>query len=377
MKQIAGVILLFMMLLASVSVRADEDAEKRQTVVVTGIGITPDKARQNAVRSAVEQVVGAYVKSDTIVQNSTLINDEILSYSGGFVEQTKVLSTKSEDGLYTVQIEAKVVSARIVRKLEALNIATRKVQSDTLVAAALSGVDADRSKKEERASAGLVMDSVLAKFPQAAYRVTIGEMTVESANADANTAKVNIPISVRWDDDFIREFMQTVKTTFPDASEFEAFGDFCKRKQAASTAELGYCFSTEANSAYKAKNFVDRTKVTPELCVLASRKRASKNTMQLYDSLQGRSPNGVNIKVDFKDDMDKTIKVVRRRVDERLTGKFKFMEREPIPIVQTPLRDMFFFVTDGHTDFVMNEELDVDVIRRIKSISATIGIGSR
>ena len=57
-----------------------------QTVLVKGYGDTIEAARLNAGKIAIEEVVGSYVVSETIVKNRKLITDGILSYSNGYIK---------------------------------------------------------------------------------------------------------------------------------------------------------------------------------------------------------------------------------------------------------------------------------------------------
>ena len=111
-------VVLISLFVLSISIAHADEPEKIEKVVVSGIGIDMDKAKQNAIRNAVEQVIGSYVSSDTIVQNSAILKDEVLSYSGGYVKDMKILShEKNDDGLYSVKIEANVISTKLKRKL--------------------------------------------------------------------------------------------------------------------------------------------------------------------------------------------------------------------------------------------------------------------
>lgn len=83
MKKI--VIFLCLVLLANISYA--------QQVTVTGVGDNKDEAIKDAFRNAVEQVVGVYVNSSTVVSNSKVELDNIYSNSEGYVHDFKVLRT--------------------------------------------------------------------------------------------------------------------------------------------------------------------------------------------------------------------------------------------------------------------------------------------
>lgn len=64
-----------------------------QQVTVTGVGDNKDDAIKDAFRNAVEQVVGVYVNSSTVVSNSQVELDKIYANSEGYINDFKVLRT--------------------------------------------------------------------------------------------------------------------------------------------------------------------------------------------------------------------------------------------------------------------------------------------
>ncbi len=196
---------LIILLVLPVYLYATEPPERIEKVIATGIGIDADKARQNAIRNAVEQVIGSYVSSDTIVQNNAILKDDVLNYSGGYVKESKLLSQeKSDDGLFSVKLEAYVISTKLKRKLESLNVATKKVEGESLFGEAFS-------KVEEKKSSGELLGKILAKYPQAAYVYEVGKPEIESTSSGANKANITIPISIKWDQSFLAELKETLK----------------------------------------------------------------------------------------------------------------------------------------------------------------------
>ena len=79
-----------------------------KNVTVTGTGLTPSEAENDALRAAVEDTVGVFVDSETLVQNSMLVNDEIYLHSRGFVNDYVVLSREQFANGWRVTINATV-----------------------------------------------------------------------------------------------------------------------------------------------------------------------------------------------------------------------------------------------------------------------------
>ncbi|HEY3378705.1 MAG TPA: hypothetical protein VGL77_14555 [Armatimonadota bacterium] len=117
-------------LLALTTTGFAQDAEKAEmkTVIAQGVGAGPDRAKardeavQDAQRKAVEQGLGLYIKSETLVSNLALVSDNIYKTSSGFVHDYKVLEDEYNPttDLYTVKIKANVSLQRIESVLENL-----------------------------------------------------------------------------------------------------------------------------------------------------------------------------------------------------------------------------------------------------------------
>jgi hypothetical protein len=83
-------ILLLFLQFALINTYAQDD--KSVTLTVTGQGKTLDEAKQNALRSAIEQAFGAFISSKTEILNDNLVKDEIISVSNGNIQKFDVIS---------------------------------------------------------------------------------------------------------------------------------------------------------------------------------------------------------------------------------------------------------------------------------------------
>lgn len=73
-----------------------------QEVVVDGIGVDKNSAIRDAMRNAVENVVGTFVDSNTLTHNAVVELDEIYTNSQGFVKNIAVLKESSNSKGYFV-----------------------------------------------------------------------------------------------------------------------------------------------------------------------------------------------------------------------------------------------------------------------------------
>ena len=96
-----------------------------KNVTVTGTGMTPSDAENDALRAAVENTLGVLVDSETLVQNNMLINDQIYTQSRGFVTDYSVISREEFAGGWRVTINATVddqPNSKLMNELTRLGI---------------------------------------------------------------------------------------------------------------------------------------------------------------------------------------------------------------------------------------------------------------
>ena len=117
MKKFAIMIFALLMILSSTALA--------KNVTVTGTGMTPSEAENDALRAAVENTLGVLVDSETLVQNSMLINDQIYTQSRGFVNDYYVVSREEFGGGWRVTINATVddqPNSKLMNELTRLGI---------------------------------------------------------------------------------------------------------------------------------------------------------------------------------------------------------------------------------------------------------------
>ena len=83
-------LLLLLTLAFTINVFAQDD--KTVTLVVSGQGKTQDEAKQNALRSAIEQAFGTFISSKTEILNDNLVKDEIVSVANGNIQKFEIIS---------------------------------------------------------------------------------------------------------------------------------------------------------------------------------------------------------------------------------------------------------------------------------------------
>lgn len=114
---------------------ANQPATSPDRVEVDGYSAESlDDAIEQAQRSAVEQVVGVFIQSDTEMENFEIKRDRVLSQSSGYIRRFDILdSGRDDDGLYFAKIAAEVSSETIRDDLVAMNILLDRLDRPTVV----------------------------------------------------------------------------------------------------------------------------------------------------------------------------------------------------------------------------------------------------
>ena len=116
MKRFAILLLALLMLSATAFAK---------NVTVTGMGLTAAEAENDALRAAVENTLGVLVDSETLVQNSMVINDQIYVQSRAFVNNYSVVDRKQTADGWIVTINATVddqPNSKLMNELTRLGI---------------------------------------------------------------------------------------------------------------------------------------------------------------------------------------------------------------------------------------------------------------
>lgn len=105
--------------------------DNEKEIVATGMadGTTAksrDEAIDDALRRAVEQAMGSYVSSETLVENMILIEDRIYSETRGYIKSYEVIKEKTDGGAYEIRISAVVKTGKLADDLESIGLLIRK-----------------------------------------------------------------------------------------------------------------------------------------------------------------------------------------------------------------------------------------------------------
>ena len=190
---------------------------KHKTVVAEGTGKSESQAKKEAFREAIRKVVGVLIDAKTQVKNDNVIQEEVLEYSGGFIRDYKILSTKKDaNGLFIVQAECQVEINRVREKLDTLKITTVKVDGDKFN-------ESQMSKEELQKNAAQFISKALEER-KALFQVVFPKKLEDLPKEESGGVK--IPAYIDFDNDKFKTWVLKWKPVFEK---------LCTRKQSVVT----------------------------------------------------------------------------------------------------------------------------------------------
>ena len=356
-----------------------EEPEKTMKVIVTGIGADTAAARLNATRNAVERVIGVYVSADTLVKNHALLKDEILSYSGGYVRDGRIVSEEhGRDGLVAVTIEADVVASKLKRKLEFLNIAVRNVEGEKLF-------DEASGRLEEKRAGAALLEKIISKYPQAANNFEVGALQIKSVDQAAGMATLGISLKIRWDQAFLHELRSVIEQVARQElklADILSFSQGINKKHLRNGTVI--CFSTQSRiRAGMAENCMILENQHPDLLTRnADRRRslinlpASANAMSLtltFKDIAGNAIQTVSYAFNRQDSdgCDKQEIAYERGNPRSSTLRFVLSGEgfKPPNILWRDMRNRrLLIVTDGVFNIDLPVRMDANVLKEVQTI---------
>jgi hypothetical protein len=114
-------LILFVAFIINLSAFSQDD--KTVTLVVSGQGKTQDEAKQNALRSAIEQAFGTFISSKTEILNDNLVKDEIVSIANGNIQKFDIISeVQIPNGGYASTLKATVSVTKLTSFIESKGV---------------------------------------------------------------------------------------------------------------------------------------------------------------------------------------------------------------------------------------------------------------
>lgn len=173
-------------------------------IEVEGRGRSPEEARSNCYRLAVEQAVGSLISSESQVENGRLRRDEIITYASGYVTKHEVMST-AVNGAGDYKVKMKVWVARSALSDRLLNRSEQSGQVD----GARASVQL-QTLNYERATGDAILQQVLNDFPQRAFDIEMRPTDVIRHNRSAH---MELTFVLKWNKDYLRSLWTALEAT--------------------------------------------------------------------------------------------------------------------------------------------------------------------
>jgi hypothetical protein len=185
-------------------------------LISTGYGISPEKALNNAFKSAIQQYVGVVVDSETILKNNNLIKDEVLTASNGFIKSYDKISSNNNDGLFEVTIKATVQSQKVLQKIESLNIATISFRTNIRGQDLIAEIS---TKKQSKEDAEKILKKAYNEFfsinsIQEMLKIKIKSAKLDKDKVKGNRIPMNIDYTLSLDYDIYLQKVKKLEQTF-------------------------------------------------------------------------------------------------------------------------------------------------------------------
>ena len=143
-------------------------------IEVTGSGATPESAREDAIRKAVMQAVGSFIRSDATVEDGALVRDRVISQTQGLIEKYEPLAPVSrKEDLFEERARVTVRRTKLAGILTDLAKVDGTIDGVTL-AARLGEL------RRQRASAAELVELLFANWPANVLNISIGALPTET-----------------------------------------------------------------------------------------------------------------------------------------------------------------------------------------------------
>lgn len=202
------------------------DLDPTYYVRVESSGRTESEARKEAFKVAVEYAVGATVTSSTTVDlaRHQVKRNEIVSYSAGYVNDFKIISQSSNNGIVTLVVDVWIKKSKIADRLLGESKTSGVIEGQRLQAQ-------HQSLQDERIAGDQLLQTVLRDYPSKSFVVKTNP--TKSYFDDNRNLILEIPYTVSWDQNYLEALFEALSKT--------------------ATATLGQCsqFASEQCRSYR------------------------------------------------------------------------------------------------------------------------------
>jgi hypothetical protein len=160
----------------------------------TGEGASREQALTIALRNAVEQGVGTFIKSTTTVVDSQLVDDKILSHSKGYVTKYDVIKEGKTDSGYAVTVSATIDHKLIKDDIDSLTI-LRKIVGNPRILVAFSQEGEGTQALKNKSFVEEINNGIEESLTDKQFRVVDKAASAQFAQEIADTHDINLNVN--------------------------------------------------------------------------------------------------------------------------------------------------------------------------------------
>ncbi len=191
------------------------------TLITSGQGKTPDEAKQNALRNAIEQAFGAFISSHTEVVNDNLVKDEIISVSNGNIQKYEVISESllPNNMGYNTTLKSVVSISKLTSFCESKGMKI-EIQGSLFAFNVIQKELSAANEKKALEELVLIAKEIAPKMFD--YSLVSGEPTKNEIGSYSLPLKVNFHVNSNWNS-FYEILVKTLLNLSLDKSEYEDY----------------------------------------------------------------------------------------------------------------------------------------------------------
>lgn len=249
-----------------------QDNKRVYYIRVRGEGPNFVTARQNAFRLAVEQAVGTLVLSETQVQNSRIVRDEIITYASGFVDRFTIVDADYVNGVNRVTMDVWVSESKIANRLLNESVGTGTIDGNRLATQV-------ETLQHERVSGDRILETVLRDFPRRAFNVRVERTQVDFSTQ--RNLQLDVPYVMSWDESYLESFNESLRRTGTDKVTCWWPTPDCTRRERRQYTINGVAFDDEIRPTAVIKHMAIQAKPAVEMNILDAHGRVLAKYCQL------------------------------------------------------------------------------------------------
>lgn len=193
-----------------------KDSEKVFYIKVRCFGPTWPQARENCHRKAVEDAVGSLIFAASEVNNNQLTRNEVISYSSGYVKDSREINSQIDGNRYTLSMEVWVSDSKLASRLGTYGYAEGGEVKGKEILNELQRYKIQHQSQQSRASQAEDLHRVMLKdYPRMALNTKVNSTEM---GVDKNTGRrtLYIEFNTSFTDEYIDAMVKTIKETRED-----------------------------------------------------------------------------------------------------------------------------------------------------------------